>query len=64
MAEQLTLADGRTLFIHDTGAGDRLTVLWHHGTPQTGNLLHPLVEQAAARNIRPTISVDDDLAQA
>ena len=38
--------------MYDSGAGDALTVLWHHGTPQTGALLEPLVSAAAARGIR------------
>ncbi|SEP19065.1 alpha/beta fold hydrolase [Amycolatopsis saalfeldensis] len=48
----LTLADGRALRVHDTGRGAALTVVWHHGTPQTGALLPPLVEAADARDIR------------
>ncbi|GAA3879061.1 alpha/beta hydrolase [Leifsonia kafniensis] len=39
------------------GAGDGpgpdgLTVLWHHGSPQTGALLEPLLAAAAVRGIR------------
>jgi pimeloyl-ACP methyl ester carboxylesterase len=49
---ELTLADGRVLRVHDTGRGGALTVVWHHGTPQTGALLAPLVEAADARDIR------------
>ncbi|TFC07010.1 alpha/beta hydrolase [Cryobacterium adonitolivorans] len=30
----------------------RLTVLWHHGSPQTGALLEPLLAAAAQRSIR------------
>lgn len=30
----------------------RLTVLWHHGSPQTGALLEPLLAAAAQRRIR------------
>jgi pimeloyl-ACP methyl ester carboxylesterase len=48
----LTLADGRALRVHDTGRGAALTVVWHHGTPQTGALLAPVVEAADARDIR------------
>jgi pimeloyl-ACP methyl ester carboxylesterase len=51
-ARELTLADGRVLQVHDTGRGAALTVVWHHGTPQTGALLPPLVEAADARDIR------------
>ncbi len=29
-----------------------MTVLWHHGSPQTGALLDPLVDAAAQRDIR------------
>ena len=38
---ELRLTDGRRLRVYDSGAGDALTVLWHHGTPQTGALLEP-----------------------
>jgi pimeloyl-ACP methyl ester carboxylesterase len=47
------LRDGRVLRMHDTGGpADALTLLWHHGSPQTGALLDPLVEAATARGIR------------
>ncbi|MGW6130178.1 alpha/beta fold hydrolase [Cellulomonas sp. NPDC055163] len=58
------LDDGRTLAVHDTGpvagagggsapgAGDALTLVWHHGSPQTGALLDPLVRATASRGIR------------
>lgn len=47
-------ADGRSVRFYDTGAGSgaALTVFWHHGTPQTGRLLDPIVSAAAARGIR------------
>jgi pimeloyl-ACP methyl ester carboxylesterase len=51
----VTLTDGRLLRVYDTGdqdAPDALTVLWHHGSPQTGVLLDPLLSAAAARGIR------------
>ncbi len=51
----LQLTDGRLLRVHDTGtqgASDALTLLWHHGSPQTGALLEPLLSAAAARGIR------------
>jgi pimeloyl-ACP methyl ester carboxylesterase len=48
----IALSDGRTVRVHDTGAGDGLTVLWHHGSPQTGALLDPLVAAAERRGIR------------
>ena len=47
----LTLGDGRTLHVYDSG-GDGFTVLWHHGSPQTGRLLAPLLEAARQRGIR------------
>lgn len=53
-------ADGRTLVVHDTGPGSGLgagestafTLFWHHGSPQTGALLEPLLAAAGARGIR------------
>lgn len=49
----LALADGRTLRVHDSGgAAAGLTVLWHHGSPQTGTLLEPLLTAAARCGIR------------
>jgi pimeloyl-ACP methyl ester carboxylesterase len=47
-------ADGRTVRYYDTGeaSGPDATVFWHHGTPQTGRLLEPVVEAAARRGIR------------
>ncbi|MCU1446296.1 MAG: alpha/beta hydrolase [Cryobacterium sp.] len=60
------LSDGHVLRVHDTEDGhpddeygDRpavadtvLTVLWQHGSPQTGALLEPLLAAAAQRRIR------------
>jgi pimeloyl-ACP methyl ester carboxylesterase len=46
------LKDGRTLVVHDTGPGPARTLVWHHGSPQTGALLAPLVEHAARRDLR------------
>jgi pimeloyl-ACP methyl ester carboxylesterase len=49
------LADGRVLRVHDSDgehASDALTLVWHHGSPQTGALLEPLLRAAAARGIR------------
>jgi pimeloyl-ACP methyl ester carboxylesterase len=43
--------DGRTLVAHDAG-GDRLALVLHHGSPQTGALLEPLVAAARARGMR------------
>ncbi|MBC7549490.1 MAG: alpha/beta hydrolase, partial [Cellulomonas sp.] len=51
----LVAADGRTVRCYDTGddaATYGTTVLWHHGSPQTGAPLEPLVMAAAARGIR------------
>jgi pimeloyl-ACP methyl ester carboxylesterase len=49
----IALADGRSVRVHDTGPqGDGLAVLWHHGSPQTGALLDPLVAAASARGLR------------
>jgi pimeloyl-ACP methyl ester carboxylesterase len=51
----LQLPDGRRPVAYDTGARDGLeamTLLWHHGSPQTGALLEPLLTAADARNIR------------
>jgi pimeloyl-ACP methyl ester carboxylesterase len=54
----LTLRDGRRLVAHDAGgsgaaggSGD-LTLIWHHGSPQTGALLPPLLDAATERGIR------------
>ncbi|PRZ08749.1 pimeloyl-ACP methyl ester carboxylesterase [Isoptericola sp. CG 20/1183] len=51
------LPDGRTLVVHDTGAHtdahrDEPAVVWHHGSPQSGALLAPVVAAAAARGLR------------
>jgi pimeloyl-ACP methyl ester carboxylesterase len=43
--------DGRTLRAYDSG-GDGFTIMWHHGTPQTGALIAPLLEAAGRRGIR------------
>jgi pimeloyl-ACP methyl ester carboxylesterase len=51
----LQLTDGQRLVVHDAGSpggSDALTLIWHHGSPQTGALLDPLVASAAARNLR------------
>ena len=49
----LTLTDGRSLHLYDMGTERAaLTVLWHHGSPQSGALLEPLTVAAAARGIR------------
>ncbi|SRR6266487_1131750 len=51
----LALPDGRMLHTYDTGtdgAADRLTVFWHHGTPNIGAPPEPLVRAAAQLGIR------------
>ena len=51
----VTLPDGRVLHTYDTGLPSGLsglTVLWHHGSPQTGALPDPLRIAAADRGIR------------
>ena len=54
----LTLRDGRNLRVHDScgdsrgsGSGSG-TMLWHHGSPQTGALIEPLLQAAGSRGIR------------
>jgi pimeloyl-ACP methyl ester carboxylesterase len=52
---ELELTDGRRLVAYDAGARDEpaaMTLVWHHGSPQTGAPLDPLLAAAAARNIR------------
>ncbi|MBT2499122.1 alpha/beta fold hydrolase [Agromyces sp. ISL-38] len=58
------LDDGRVLRAYDSGpdaggpdaggpdASARLVLVWHHGSPQTGAPLDPVLEAAAARGIR------------
>lgn len=51
----LTLRDGRRLVVHDSADSTdpgRLTLLWHHGSPQTGSILEPLLAAAGPRDIR------------
>jgi hypothetical protein len=49
----LTLPGGRQLDVHDDApeAEGRPVVVWHHGSPQTGALLAPLVVAARARGV-------------
>jgi pimeloyl-ACP methyl ester carboxylesterase len=47
----IALEDGRTVRVRDTG-GDGFALLWHHGSPQTGALLPPLLEAARERGMR------------
>jgi pimeloyl-ACP methyl ester carboxylesterase len=53
---ELTLADGLVLHAYDTdpdgAAGDRLTVFWHHGTPNLGAPPAPLFEASQRLGIR------------
>jgi pimeloyl-ACP methyl ester carboxylesterase len=54
-SHDITLDDGRTLRAYDTGGGvadGAFTVMWHHGSPQTGAPLAPLLTAAARRGIR------------
>jgi pimeloyl-ACP methyl ester carboxylesterase len=55
MRREVRLDDGRTLMAYDSGGGnadDAFTVVWHHGSPQTGAPLEPLLAAAASRGIR------------
>jgi len=51
VAGVIVLDDGRTLEAYD-GGGNGFPIVWHHGTPQTGALIAPLLEAAAKRGIR------------
>ena len=51
----LTLRDGRTLHVYDTGpdvADPRLAVVWHHGTPNVGPPPAPLLAESARLGVR------------
>jgi pimeloyl-ACP methyl ester carboxylesterase len=48
----LTLPGGRTLHVYDTGGRARRTVLWHHGTPNTGVPPGPLLHRADELGVR------------
>jgi pimeloyl-ACP methyl ester carboxylesterase len=51
----LKLSDGRTLHVYETGANDaddRLTVFWHHGTPNVGVPPAPLFAAADELGMR------------
>jgi hypothetical protein len=53
----LRLEDGRTLRACDSGgehAADALTIVWHHGSPQTGAPLELVEGVAAVLLIAPT----------
>ena len=52
---ELQLSDGGRLHVYDTwtdGADARLTIVWHHGTPNLGEPPEPLLPSAAQRGIR------------
>ena len=53
-AIDVRLDDGRTLRAYDSGAdaSPRLVLVWHHGSPQTGAPLEPVLRAASARGIR------------
>ena len=54
-SQDLRLQDGRVLRVHDSAGGssaEALTVLWHHGSPQTGAPLQPLLAAADKRGVR------------
>jgi pimeloyl-ACP methyl ester carboxylesterase len=50
----VVLPDGRMLHAYDSGVPHdaRLTLAWHHGSPQTGAPLAPVLDSAAKRGIR------------
>ncbi|MCX7522960.1 alpha/beta hydrolase [Microbacterium sp. STN6] len=48
---ELRLPGGRSVRYYDTG-GAGPTLFWHHGTPQTGRVIEPVLRQALARGIR------------
>jgi pimeloyl-ACP methyl ester carboxylesterase len=52
--QNLRLEDGRTLRVYDSGSDepDAFTLVWHHGSPQTGAPLEPLLAAAERRGIR------------
>ncbi|WP_086840031.1 alpha/beta fold hydrolase [Amycolatopsis kentuckyensis] len=49
---ELALPGGRTLHVYDTGSPARLSVFWHHGTPNTGAPPAPLLPLAAELGVR------------
>jgi pimeloyl-ACP methyl ester carboxylesterase len=48
------LGDGRTLHVYDSGIVEaaNLALVWHHGSPGTGDLLAPLLRAAAGHGAR------------
>jgi pimeloyl-ACP methyl ester carboxylesterase len=54
-SRDVKLSDGRVLRTYDSGeqhAPEPIALLWHHGSPQTGAPLEPLLSAAAKRGIR------------
>ncbi|RZS91845.1 pimeloyl-ACP methyl ester carboxylesterase [Motilibacter rhizosphaerae] len=52
-ARDVPLPDGRVVRAYAAGPTDAaLTVVWHHGSPQTGALLQPLLDAGRPRGIR------------
>ncbi len=51
---EIRLPGGRVLVVHDTGPREAgvPVVVWHHGSPQSGALLPPVVDAANARGMR------------
>ena len=49
---EIDLPDGRRLVVHDDGPPSADAVVWHHGSPQSGELLPPVVGAARARGLR------------
>lgn len=47
---EVALPDGSVLHAHDDGSGP--TVVWHHGSPQTGAALAPVLAATRARGLR------------
>ncbi|MGV8885324.1 MAG: alpha/beta fold hydrolase [Microbacteriaceae bacterium] len=53
MTQQLDVSVGnRTVHAWDSGSGSALTLVWHHGSPQTGAPLEPVARWARERDIR------------
>ena len=49
---EVRLPDGRIVVVHAAGEPGAPAVLWHHGSPQTGALLEPVVAAAAEHGLR------------
>ncbi|HWT24382.1 MAG TPA: alpha/beta hydrolase [Solirubrobacteraceae bacterium] len=50
--QDVPLPGGRTIRAYDTGGEDAFTVVWHHGSPQTGAPPEPLLAATAERGVR------------